>query len=159
MEPEVMDINLWISIAVAIPLAIIANLATPKIQAWFDKREKKKSLKRTKQIKTEYLEIKPFYEDRALFREYMLWIVIKATFIGSMVSILAAIFVMFPIIMEQFIFDMIRNVFISIAQFISLTGALMIVNICGKALRIYTKIQNYEEYKNAVIDAIGEEPK
>jgi H+/gluconate symporter-like permease len=31
-----MSLDLWISVAVAIPLAVLANLATPKFQKWLD---------------------------------------------------------------------------------------------------------------------------
>lgn len=41
-----MSLDVWISIIVGIPIAIIANLLSPKVQGWLDSRPKKKSLEK-----------------------------------------------------------------------------------------------------------------
>jgi ribosomal protein L17 len=42
-----MSIDLWISVALAIPLAVVANLATPKFQQWLDTRASKGKERKT----------------------------------------------------------------------------------------------------------------
>ena len=54
-----MGIDLWISIALAIPLAIVANLFTPKLQKWLDARlERSKKAKIEKKMKLESYSLK-----------------------------------------------------------------------------------------------------
>lgn len=51
------EINWLVSLLVAIPLSIIANLLTPRFQNWLGRRSKKNALTRITQIETEVAEI------------------------------------------------------------------------------------------------------
>ena len=44
-----MGVDLWISIALAILLAIAANIVTPKVQGWIDRRASQGKERKTEQ--------------------------------------------------------------------------------------------------------------
>ena len=147
-----MDFGFWIGLAVSIPLAIIANLMSPKIQIWIDNRSKIGTLKKTKRLKEDYLKAKYYIEHRDEFREYLLFIIIRTTYIAFIVGIISGFGALSPELIRPY---SIGSAVYSIAQMFSIFGALAIVRICSLAIRNYNKIKNFKDYEQFVIKTIG----
>ncbi|EIU6827838.1 hypothetical protein L5176_004434 [Vibrio parahaemolyticus] len=145
-----MDINLWISILFAIPLAIVANIFTPKVQSWLESRGKKRSKARVTQLKTELEQLKYYKANPELFTQYLLGVVIKTTFVGSIIGIIAALAYMITRVAKDFFYvydylyiDVLEVVLQFSSQIVSMFGAVIIINICGNALRVMHSMKNY----------------
>jgi hypothetical protein len=150
-----MDAGLWIGLLLSIPISILVNLFTPKIQAWLDSRNRKRSLIRTKYLQQEYEQVRYYRENRGEFREYLIWIVIRTTFVGSLVGIFAAFVFVIPNFFEILNLEyeqtrIIRHVLYIAGQLISLIGALLIVNICSNALKVYFRVRDFDIYEESV---------
>ena len=89
-----MSIDLWVSIALAIPLAIVANLFTPKLQTWLDARlERSKKAKLEKKansrkaqlesLKKELLEVTTYHNDKTELNQLFLVSLIKVAMYGA----------------------------------------------------------------------------
>ncbi|WP_022947330.1 hypothetical protein [Methylohalobius crimeensis] len=98
-----MSIDLWISIALAIPLAIVANLFTPKLQKWLDSRlerskkakiEKKEAARQLQlgELQKELLEVSKLHSDKADLNQLFLVSLIKVAMYGAIGTIYGAIF-------------------------------------------------------------------
>jgi len=57
------EINWILSLIVAIPLSITANILTPRFQNWFAKRSTEKTTKRLSEIKEQLSEVERFQND------------------------------------------------------------------------------------------------
>jgi hypothetical protein len=149
------EISFWLGLLLAIPLAIAANLLTPQIQSWLDERNKNKALARTKDLQTEYELIKSYKTSREDFREYLLWIVIRTTYIGSLIGIFAGLAFGIPNLFDivgnyDRGWEIVRSIFFIGGQALSILGALLVVNICNNALQVYLKVKNFEAYEISV---------
>lgn len=139
-----MSIDLWVSVGLAIPLAVIANIFTPKIQSWLEGRGKKRSKQRTQELQKELDELTEYQESPEKFHQYLLGVVIRATYIGSLVGIFAGITYILTRFAREFIyFDFANIVFSLTGQVVSMIGAVMIINVCGEAIRRINSLKNY----------------
>ena len=150
-----METGFWLGLLFSIPISILANLFTPTVQAWLDARNRKRSLERTKNLQQEYYQVKQFREDRSEFREYLIWIVIRTTFVGSLVGILASFVFAVPSFFDILDLDyeqtrVVRNLLYAAGQFVSLVGGLLIVNLCSSALKVYYRVKNFEAYEESI---------
>ncbi len=152
-----MDINLWISVFLAIPLAIVANVFTPKVQVWLEGRGKKRSKKRVAQLQSELDQLGHYHDYPEKFNQYLLGVVIRATFTGSLVGIIAAI---------TYILSRLGRTFVNIefvyflvqfsGQFVSMVGAMIIINICSGAIRTMNRMRNYSTVSQQLKAQISE---
>jgi len=153
-----LDINLWISVLLAIPLAIIANIYTPRVQYWLESRGQKRSKKRIQQLEVELEELKDFYENPEKFHQYLLGVVIRATYIGSIVGIFAGITYVLSRFAREFIHINFVNFIFSISgQLVSMIGAMMIINVCSSAIRIITNMKNYPSVSVQLLSQISQD--
>ena len=60
-----MDTGFWIGILLAVPLAIVANLLTPKVQSWLAARGATKIAKRHDKLRAEYKKVCELKDDKA----------------------------------------------------------------------------------------------
>ena len=81
----------WIGLLVSIPIAIATNLVTPKIQRWLDRNNKRKALEKTKNLLAEFNEVEIYRNNPHEFTQYLIYVGIKITFIGSLVGIIVAL--------------------------------------------------------------------
>lgn len=154
------DYGLWIGLLLSLPLSILANILTPKFQSWFDSRNRKKSLQKNRNLQAEYEKVVKFKNDRQSFHEYLFWVVIRTTLIGSLLGVFAGIIFAIPNIFDILEIpyseiDFIRNTLYALGQSMSVIGALMIVNTCSTALRNYYKVKNFDEYEKFVKENIS----
>jgi hypothetical protein len=156
-----MGTGFWIGLLLSIPISILANLFTPRIQVWLDSRNKKRALARTKNLQREYDQTRKYRENRGEFREYMLWVVIRATFVGALTGILTSLaymianFYQFSVIDSMGSFRFSSLLFVA-AQFLSLIGTLLVVNICSSALKVYYRVKNFEIYEESAKKNLAE---
>jgi hypothetical protein len=144
------DVNLWLSLLLAIPLSILANIVTPFVQRWLDKFNEKRVLERTKGLQKEYEQVKHFAEDRSEFKEYLLWVVIRTTLVGSLVGIFSQALNAVGNILY------VGGILYAISQVIGIIGSIMVINLCSDALKIYSKVQRFDEYQKFVVKEFPE---
>jgi hypothetical protein len=152
------DTGLWIGLLLSIPLSILANVFTPGIQRWLDARSRGRALARTKNLEIEYEQVKRYREKREEFHEYLLWTVIRTTFVGALAGIVAGLTVVIPTIFTPewffparlFVAGIARSILYATGQVVSVAGALLIINICRTALGTYYKVSHYDEYEASV---------
>jgi len=160
-----MTIDLWISVALAIPLAIVANIFTPKVQKWLDARlsqgrEKKaaeQSQKRKAQLtllEKELAEAEALQSDKANITHHYLEALIKVAFYGAFGSIYASLF--------SFLGEIGRwdgplgTVGRLGAQATALFVAMIIFLTCMKALRTARRVRDFPKYKQNTEKLIAE---
>jgi hypothetical protein len=97
--------------------------------------------------------------------QYLIQVAIKTTLVSAIIAVFAGfLFVGGNILRFTNASDLVapqvlqnlQNIFNSLGLFISLLGSLMIINICIPALSTWTKVHNFDEYKNAVSSKLNE---
>lgn len=139
-----MDYWFWIGLAVSVPLSVFANMITPIAQRWWEKRSRTNALRITSSLKAEYDEVKRYKLERSLFHEYLLLTIIRTTVTGS----LAAFAVNVASTAGNFLGG--NFLFYSVGNMISILGALVIVQVCMRAIRIYGRLRNFDDYQSFV---------
>jgi hypothetical protein len=149
------DSGIWVGLLLSIPLSILANVATPRVQRWLDARNRTRALQRTAGMASELAQVTRYVKDRGEFREYLLWTIIRTTFVGALCGIISGLIFVIPRILP---FDRMseglsfaQNAAYSGGQAVGIVGALLIINICRAALKTYYNVTNYSEYEAHVV--------
>ena len=160
-----MNIDLWISIALAIPLAIIANLFTPRLQKWLDARlehskkakVEKKSEARKAQLnglKLELDEVSRYKADKSELNQLFLISLIKVAMYGAIGAIYGAIF---PFFGELASWDGVGGIVGRTgAQVTALAVSMLIFMTCAKTMRTHKKVRDFEEYEKNTKELISQ---
>ncbi len=160
-----MTIDLWISVALAIPLAIIANIYTPRVQRWLDNRVSKnrqrKAAERSQerkaqlaQLEKELAEAEALQSDKANLTHHYLDALLKVAFYGAFGSIYASIF---TFIGEWGSWDGPLGLVGRLgAQVTALFVAMIIFLTCFKAAKAIKRAKNFSDYKEQTEQLIQE---
>lgn len=146
-----MDSSFWVGILLAVPLAIISNLLTPKVQAWLAERGSTKLAKRHDKLRADYSKVKQYKDDRTALNTFLITSVLEATFIGSAIGIVAGM-----IFGLNFLVGL-GGPFIAFGQFLAAAGAVAIVQVCLEAMRVSNRARGFAEYKARVESELGEQ--
>ncbi|EPI4958354.1 hypothetical protein [Vibrio parahaemolyticus] len=148
-----MEFNLstefWIGTGLAIPFSILASLITPKIQQWIDNRSQKSAIKRSQELRNELERIKALKDSSEKLKLYLLETIIKTAFYTAVTSALAM-----PLWAagSVFYFGGILNF---VGQCIALIGALLVVQVCSRAIKDLSRIRNFSEFEQQVSDYVS----
>lgn len=151
-----MSVDLWVSVALAIPLAIIANLATPKLQKWLDERssigkerkaeeEQKKKIIPLEQLKAELKGIEELIANPAKLINQNLTALLKIALYSAFGTLYGSMFVLLGEVGQ---WDGISGILGRIgAQITALFVAMLVFYIAMKAIRTNNRVNKYEQYK------------
>lgn len=160
-----MSIDLWISVALAIPLAILANIFTPRVQRWLDGRLSKGNERKAKKLATqrqqqllsllkELAEVQALQEDKSNLTHHYLDALLKVAFYGSFGALYGAIFGVFG---ELGAWNGVAAVIGRFgAQATALLTAMLIFITCAKAARIARRSRDFAKYKQETEKLIAE---
>lgn len=160
-----MSIDLWVSIALAIPLAIAANIFTPRVQKWLDTRvsyvrERKAAEQLQKRqaqlasLEKELSEVEALTSDKMNLTHHYLSALLKVAFLGSFASIYASIF---TFVGEIGRWDGPWGIIGRLgAQVTALFVATAIFLICYKAAKAASRAKNFAAYKEQTERFISE---
>lgn len=141
----------WTGLLLSIPIGIVTGLITPPIQRWLQARGKDKALKDLARAREELAEVTYYVENPHIFTQYLVQVAIRTTFIGAVLGILGGVAFMFGSTPLSLSFTWgvdLQLVFIAAGQAATTMGSVMIVGICRPALRLWTRVRNYDEYAN-----------
>jgi len=151
-----MKVDLWITILLAIPLAIIANLLTPKIKNWLDGRsETTKKLRTEKQLRSRQIEanrirnqleeVTSFRSDTQSFHSFVLIQLVRIAFYGAVGGIYGGVFSMVGgIVGWSMLGEMVARFGTSI---IALFTSTLIFQTSLATIRMHKRIRDFEGYK------------
>ena len=160
-----MTIDLWISVALAIPLAIASNIFTPPFQKWLDgrisegrkRKVAEKSQKREAQLaflEKELAETEALQADKSSLTHHYLDALLKVAFYGAFGSIYASIFTFVGEIGHwDGLFGLVGRLG---AQITALFVAMFIFLTCVKAARTAQRARNFPRYKQDTVKLITE---
>ena len=153
-----------IATALAVPLAISANLVTPFFQRRLDSRSKKSALRRRRQDIADFTRIQAYVENPELYFSSLIEAGLKATLYSAVVSILAgAVFALsqgFRLVERAYqpksyddwlatLYELAPTAFSTLAIVLGMIGSLLIIGIVRPALRDALRFKNFEQYKES----------
>jgi hypothetical protein len=157
-----MDIGI-LSLILAIPIGIAANLLTPKFQKWVEQRSDKGREQTQIKVKAEYERISNYKSNLSDFYIFLLVVSLKITFIYALSSIFSTVIHMLPNAL-----DVIANVtnnsnldrgsygnsIFQVTRFmdslIRLMLTLLVFNYCKDALSVASKVVNFDKYTDSI---------
>lgn len=160
-----MSIDLWISVALAIPLAIAANIFTPRVQKWLDtklsegkeRKAAEQSQKRKAQLallEKELAEAEALQSDKSNLTHHYLDALLKVAFYGAFGSIYASLF---SFIGEIGRWDGLLGMVGRLgAQVTALFVAMIIFLTCFKAAKAARRAKVFPKYKQEMDRLIAE---
>jgi hypothetical protein len=164
------DIALWLSAVLSIPTGIVTGLATPAIQRWLESRGQDNALRRRVQAaKAEYelARIENFRRKPSEFTQYLVYIGVKISFISAAIGIVAGIAFLVAQFLSAYQADvsmraaeqgevpeMISQFVViipsAVGQLVSIVGGVMILRAAGSALTTWTRVRNFDTYRQSV---------
>lgn len=127
------DYKFLLGLFLSLPLAITANILTPKFEKFLSQRNQKIPRRRLEKIKKEFSQIKDYTENRTLLTEYLLVVLIKSIALGFLIIFWAQFFE-----------------FLRVSPFSTLfilLGSIAIANWNLDALKVYSNVKNFDEYE------------
>ncbi|QDG38440.1 hypothetical protein FJN14_08270 [Alteromonas mediterranea] len=166
-----MDIG-TLSLILAIPVGITANLLTPKFQKWVEQRSEKGREKTQIRIQGEYERIANYKSNLSDFYIFLLVVSLKITFIYALSSIFSTVIHMLPNALDVFANvtnnpnldrGSYNNSIIQLTRImdslIRLMLTLLVFNYCKDALNVASKVVNFDKYIESInIDTSSNKP-
>jgi hypothetical protein len=144
--------ELWLSLILAIPLAVIGNILTRPIENYLDSHIRSRALRRTRATRQEYERVKRYREHREEFYEFMLrslvWIgTWTATLIFGVGGILLITLTDSSLlgISEEF-----RQALFVLCIVGLIVCHLMVIRRHNRALDMAYRVRNFSEYESRV---------
>ncbi len=141
---EDLNSSFWLGLAAAIPLSIVANLLTPKIQQWLSKRSESKYAKRVAELRSEYERVEKLTKNPDALHTYLLQ---QILFIAFFTSSVIAITGVLSFAMAT-----------SLGKLIEISGAISIARFCIEAIRDANRVRKFDRYKERIESEIGKIP-
>lgn len=124
----------WIGLALAIPLSILGNLLTPKIQSWLATRSEAAAKRRIATAEREKARIAGYIEKPQRLYIYLLGAIVSATLLGSIVGVFSGLFFLAGSLAEH-------PVMYAAGQFLVIFGGLLVAKICFDAINTIGKVK------------------
>lgn len=128
----------WLGLAFAIPLSIIANLFTPKIQDWLSRRSSVAAKKRQVVRAKEQSRIDEYLKDPARLNTFLLTTLLVATMFGSVIGAFTALLYVMGTVADGRFGSI-------LAQGMSVFAGLFITKICFDAVNISIKVRQAQK--------------
>jgi hypothetical protein len=139
---------LFLGVLLSVPIGFAVNLYTDRVGGFFAKRSAHSRRRRLEALRRDYEYISGLRRDTRLYYTLLLEAVLRATLVGSLAAVVAgALFVTSSLSPG---FGVLDNLIQALGQIISVAGALLIIGICGNALRTSTKVRNYHAWSEEI---------
>ena len=126
--------DFWIGLAFAIPLSIIGNLLTPKIQNWLATRSESAAKERAVITQREQERITRFIDKPQHLYVYLFGTIVSAIFLGSVVGVFSGLFFLSSSFLD-------RPTMYASGQFLAILGGLLVAKICFDAINTIGKVE------------------
>ena len=158
--PERFNVNLWLSLALAIPLSIIGNLITKPIQNRIASVGQARQKVKKEKLLTEFKIIQDYHKNQGDLRNYLLFTAIKVFFIWAVMDVIAQTSFSVPNFLEFSGADYETNqAFYNVPNILGhltfVLGSLVILNICKGAIETYNRVRNFKKYEDDLQSIIG----
>ena len=152
------NLTFWIGLALSVPLAIIANLITPKIRNLLDTVDERKIKKKIQILESDLKTITNYKDNPAEVSAYLLSIIIKTTFLGAFVGVITGTTVIFKQYFTVKIFPnaslSVNDLFTFFIVIVSISSSLVIFKLCEEGIKTYNRYSNFTEYSERVLKEI-----
>ena len=139
-----LNTSFWLGLAAAIPLSILANLLTPRIQRALARRSEARAARRAAQIQAELEEIERLTKEPGRLQTFLLESVLLITLLTSAVGVLAGVFFTLSNLLG------ISGLFASMGQLVAVAGGVMVMKECIEVLRKSRRARDAEKFKTEV---------
>jgi hypothetical protein len=158
-EPSLlMKVDLWVTIILAIPLAIVANLLTPRFRLWLDKRSESTKKVRTerqirsreeraRRLKKQFEEVTSYHSDSAAFHSYLLMQLVRIALYGAIGGIYGGLFGMVGGFTMWSWSGYLGSAAALASGMIALFTSLFIFQTSLITIRVNKRVAEYEAYK------------
>lgn len=157
-----MKVDLWITILLAIPLAIVANLLTPRLKSWLDsKAEKSKRIKtqaelkdrasRAQILRDKLEQVTKFHQDRGEHQSYILVQLLKIALYGALGGVYGGVLMMF----QTFEIEIFYRISLIGGAAVGLVTSMLIFVTSMSAIRMGKNVRDYQSFKNEIENAIA----
>ena len=158
-----MSVDTWVSVLLAIPLAIVANLLTPRLQKWLEARsvrnalERKDLLLRLKRaimgrLEAELRLAQIFAQDIHALQLRLTVAVLKAILVGAVTASVTGVMLAYgalPDLVGSSYFAWLSRATALAGQLAALFGSLLVVQISRDAYRDYIRARDFENFRAA----------
>jgi len=142
----------------SIPLSILANVHTDKVQTWFARRNSSRTATRLGTLNREYEQAKELKEDRGAMQIFLVARILRVTYISSVSAILSGLLFASSSLFESARFDftfelgihLMTAILSLLGWLVAIIGGLAVVAQCGSALRVHGRVVGFTKFEAAV---------
>lgn len=135
-----MSTDFWLGLLLSIPLSVLANILTPKLETLWAHHSQRCAKKRLQKLRRDLDAVQRYRDDSQAFTEYLLITVIKVAYVTGSVGV-------FSIIVNTFV----PGSFSSIAsRLLSILAGLLIVRVSSQAIDTSQRVRNYDDFQKAI---------
>lgn len=141
-----MSNDVWIGALLSVPIGIATGVAVTPIQRWIENRGKNKALVESKRVREQYNSVIFYRLHPHIFTQYLLNVVIRTTFIGAAVGIIAGCIYTLAQAGDFVNIRILRSGLYVLGQITAVTSSVLIVGICKPALGLWYRVRNFDAY-------------
>jgi hypothetical protein len=154
-----MSNDVWIGALISVPIGIATGVAVVPIQKWIENRGKAKALIQSRDARERYTSVLFYRLHPHLFTQYLLRTVIRTTFASAAMGIVAGFLYVMANATATFIATQTTSIgfastmmqlFTILGQMTIIVASVLIINYCRPALKLWSRVQNFEEYAKSV---------
>lgn len=135
-----MSSDFWLGLLLSIPLSILANILTPKLESLWAHHSQRRAKKRLQKLRRDLDAVQRYRDDSQTFTEYLLITVIKVAYVTGSAGVVA-------ILVNTFI-DKAFAVFAS--RLLSILAGLLIVRVSSQALDTFQRVRNDDDLQKEI---------
>ena len=157
------DQRVWVlGLILSVPLSILASYMKDGIDWWLAERSIESALQLQAAILEEFEHVETMYNDRSVFKEYLLWVAIRAIMVGALAGMVTSGFhiigAAFRVGLRWRRFYIPREVggeiSLVFALIPSVVGGLLVFDICSEGLTAFNRVNNFGEYNETVLQML-----
>ncbi|MGI5224020.1 hypothetical protein [Actinoallomurus sp. CA-142502] len=151
----------FLGLALSIPLSIISNIYTPRVQSWIANHSSSRAKKRLNLLADELHELNGLAQHREALNTRLISDVLKVTLISAITAIMSGIFFAIansltgpdgPHLMRISNYRItLTSIFATSGTLVGILGSVVVVIICLNSLRLRQRVYSLKEYGTEVV--------
>ena len=146
-----LNFSFWLGLAAAIPLSVLANLFTPRVQQWVGRRNSVKAERQIALLRGQLDELERLTSEPGRLQTFLLENILAITLFTSMFGVLSGLFFTFANLLPGG-----GRLFLPLGQLLAVGGGSVVAKECFSTLRKSSQARNIEKFKAKVSTQIAE---
>ena len=145
------NVSFWLGLSAAVPLSILGNLLTPRVQQWIARRSTVKAERQIALLQDQLAELERLMSEPGRLHTFLLESILSITLFTSMFGVLSGLFFALSSLLPGA-----GRMFLPMGQLLAVLGGTIVAKECFSTLRKSVEARSIEKFKLKVNAQIAE---